>query len=409
VRAARLKAGLTQREVAGERFTKAYVSALEHGHLRPSMAGLAYIAERVGTTASELLAVPRGVASADMLDADLRLAAGHWQSAVDAYVALLDRAPTPEQRAAIQLGQAEAFHRLGRAGQAIAAAADAERFYAAAGRPRETALARYWLAAGYHRTDNFARAREVLESLLAATADQPDPDPDLRLRALIALGTVEANAGEHRHALTYLEEARALAGMLDDRRRAAFLYALSYSYREAGDREAAVRTGLQSLGLYRAAEAQAEADSIANELALAYLAAGNLRRARSYAREALGAFEAAADRWWLATAHATASRIELAAGNLARARARVQQARAAAAASGNEKARIESLWTEGRIEHAAGDDGRAIELMEQAIALAGDDLGQARWRPLVAELADLLAAAGRHDRAFELTRAALRT
>ena len=56
IRAARLAAGLTQQELAGDRYTKAYVSALELGHAKPSMAALDYLAPRLGTTSDQLIA-----------------------------------------------------------------------------------------------------------------------------------------------------------------------------------------------------------------------------------------------------------------------------------------------------------------------------------------------------------------
>src|SRR3972149_3648908 len=40
IRQARLRAGLTQQQLAGDRDTKAYVSALENGSSKPSMAAL---------------------------------------------------------------------------------------------------------------------------------------------------------------------------------------------------------------------------------------------------------------------------------------------------------------------------------------------------------------------------------
>ena len=38
IRQARLAAGLTQQQLAAGRYTKAYISALEKGHAKPSMA-----------------------------------------------------------------------------------------------------------------------------------------------------------------------------------------------------------------------------------------------------------------------------------------------------------------------------------------------------------------------------------
>src|SRR4029453_2915527 len=97
LKAARLRSGLTQREVAEGRYTKAYVSALENGLIKPSMAALRFLAARLGPTPSELLSDPstRGA----RLAAELLLAAGDWQAAVDAFQGLLDLDPTGEDRA----------------------------------------------------------------------------------------------------------------------------------------------------------------------------------------------------------------------------------------------------------------------------------------------------------------------
>jgi transcriptional regulator with XRE-family HTH domain len=83
LRAARLKAGLTQQQVAADRYTKAYVSALENGLIKPSMAALRFLAVRLGTTPSELLtdADERWLG----LEAELRLASGDWQAAADQF------------------------------------------------------------------------------------------------------------------------------------------------------------------------------------------------------------------------------------------------------------------------------------------------------------------------------------
>src|SRR3972149_2908308 len=54
LKAARLKADLTQQQLAGDRYTKAYVSALEHGHVKPSMAALNFLSTRLGVTAHAL-------------------------------------------------------------------------------------------------------------------------------------------------------------------------------------------------------------------------------------------------------------------------------------------------------------------------------------------------------------------
>src|ERR687897_735849 len=83
IRTARLAAGLTQQELAGDRYTKAYISALELGHAKPSMAALNYLAPRLGTSAAALLADVDPIW--DRVQADLSMASGDWATALDRY------------------------------------------------------------------------------------------------------------------------------------------------------------------------------------------------------------------------------------------------------------------------------------------------------------------------------------
>jgi transcriptional regulator with XRE-family HTH domain len=55
MRAARLAAGLTQRELAGGQFSASYISALERGNVIPSFRALGKLANRLGVTISALL------------------------------------------------------------------------------------------------------------------------------------------------------------------------------------------------------------------------------------------------------------------------------------------------------------------------------------------------------------------
>ncbi len=55
IRAARQQAGLSQSQVGRPHFTRAYVSAVELGKIRPSMRSLEFLAERLGRPASSFL------------------------------------------------------------------------------------------------------------------------------------------------------------------------------------------------------------------------------------------------------------------------------------------------------------------------------------------------------------------
>src|SRR5438552_14450598 len=54
LRQLRVAAGLTQSELAGDRFSKEYVSQIERGKTRPTPQTLAWIAERLGVDSSYL-------------------------------------------------------------------------------------------------------------------------------------------------------------------------------------------------------------------------------------------------------------------------------------------------------------------------------------------------------------------
>jgi len=112
IRAARLAAGLTQQELAGDRYTKAYVSALELGHAKPSMAALDYLAPRLGTRPDRLIGDDSERWT--RLDADLHLAAGRFDQALEAFHALASRERDKVRRGELLLGAGEAAVRARR-------------------------------------------------------------------------------------------------------------------------------------------------------------------------------------------------------------------------------------------------------------------------------------------------------
>ena len=402
LKAARTRAGLTQRQLAEPRYTKAYISALENGLIKPSMAALRFLARRLGTVPSAFLADQD--THWQRLDAELRLAAGDWRAAADRFEVLLGTEPTGVARGLALLGLAEASYRLGLAHEAIAAATEALELLTAAGRPAEAARATYWLAAGHIASDDPSRARMLFEELLAATA--ATTDPDLRVRILVGLATVNVYAGEAGAAIGLLEEARAIGADLDDRRRATLLHSLAQSYRLTGDLEGAVRTGIESLALFRAADARAETASIENELALTYLGLGNLDAAEAHAREARAGMEQDPDPFRLAHLGDTDARIALARGDLDVAAREATAAADLAAELGNDKALVDALLTVARTARRRGDASGAAGTLERAAA-AAENGPVARLRDVLTEWGELAAETGDHATAYELSRRAL--
>jgi transcriptional regulator with XRE-family HTH domain len=405
IRELRLRAALTQQQLAGDRYTKAYISALENALIRPSMKALEFLASRLGTTASRLLESEEPLWG--RVDADLQLAAGKWQAAADAYEALLPATSDRQARAEVLRGLAEARVRLDRGAEAAQAASEAVELFEALDRGADAALASYWLSAAMYGQDNPAESKAIIHAILGRVRAGLRVEPAFRLRLLMALATVEAREGNHETALSYLEEIRALAETLDDRRRATFLFDLSYSYRATGDYEGAIRAGYASLALFGAASAEAEMAGAENDLALAHLGTGNVARAAELAKSAEQRFSRLADERMLAHVLETQAQIAAAAEQWSEARRLAAGALEMAERTGNQKAAVSALLTCARAQIATADGG-AQASFERAAAIAREIKGPAVLRKVLAAWAEYLAAAGDHAAAYALTAEALR-
>jgi tetratricopeptide (TPR) repeat protein len=403
LRQARLAAGLTQQQLAGDRYTKAYISALENGIAKPSMAALNYLAPRLGTSASEILSDPT-IAWAK-IEADLAMASGDWRAALDRYNALLETAQERRTRADLLLAIAECLCRVDRPAEAIRPATEAAATYADLGRLADQTRAEYWLASAQNQQDNPEEAKALLRGALNRVRSGLDLGADFATRILIALAATESYHGEPAKALAYVEEARGLVADLDTRRRGTFLAALASTYRNAGDLEGATRTGLQALALLEAAESDLEAGLVENELALTYAAMGNLAKARETIAHARA--QVRPDVRLGANLADTEATIELESGNGIRALELADEAIALAEETGHNKALLDGLVTRARALSALERHDEAAKTFERAGELAEQTGPASRRREILSAWADTLAALGRHDEAYALARRAL--
>jgi tetratricopeptide (TPR) repeat protein len=405
LREARQRAGLTQQQLAGERYTKAYISALETGIARPSMVALSYLSERLNLAPSHFLDEPTPAWT--RLEVDMQLAAGDWLAAAGGYARLLEETVEDQARAEVLRGRAEALVRLDRGREAVTAAAESARLFAGLGRISDEALARYWLAYGLYLSDAEADARSMLHGLLERVRAGLKVEPEFEMRLLMALAAVESRGGNYTESLAHLEAARGMADDLDDRRRAMFLYNLAISYRETGDIEAAIRAGTQGLALLRAAGAGFESAQIENDLAMAYLATGDVGRAEELAEEARAEFERAGDDRYLSAVLDTEAQVALARGDTTGALELARRAHAMADATANRAVSLTAMLTEARALRATGDPEAAEACYRDAAALAREGRVGSRIREVLREWAGLRADAGDHRGAYELTNEAL--
>ena len=406
LRTARLSAGLTQQQLASPRYTKAYVSALENGLSRPSMGALTFFAERLGLPAERFIGNAPAVWS--RLDADLALASRRWEAAAPAYETLLATATGPAQRAELLLGRAEALAGLDAGPEAAAAAREAAQLFEGLGRKDMIVPARYWLAWGEYQQGNFAEARAQFEWVLGQVRSGTRPDPDFELRVVMALARTAARVGEDAIAVSYLEEIDALDERLDDHARATYYNSLACAHREAGDFEAAIRSGVAAIALYHAAESDLEMGALEDDLAASYLALGDAAKAAELADDSHLRFERLGDDKYLAKVLDTQARIALARRQHEEGKRLAREALTLAERTSNALAQIDALVTLARAEIAAGQTDAANELYERAAEATRKAAARGRMREVLAEWAELLAKTGEHQRAFELMREAVR-
>lgn len=388
IRQARLRASMTQAQVAKGRYTAAYISALERGLAKPSMAALTFLSERLGVPVPDLVADDRPAAG--RLEADLLMASGKVQEALDRYDALLDTAGDDRrQRAELLRGRAEGLCRLGRGHDAIRPAAEAAELFDGLGAAADSAWARYWLATAHHRADNAAEARGILQELLATERRGLPVAPDFGFRLLTSLGHVEASDGQPERALAYMEEARVLLGDASLRQRAVFLSVLALQYRRSGDLERSISVGHESLGLFRAADAEVDEARLEINIGITYLELDKAERAGEHlarAHDLAARHDDAGLRSEVAEAEA---RLAFARGDDATARERSDAALIATRQGGSYLAAVGAHLTLARVAHRADDRGETESRFGQAAALLRERRSRSMLRDVLAEWADV--------------------
>ena len=334
VRALRQARKMTQAQLAGDDFTKGFISLLETGRTRISL------------RAAEILAARLTVAVTDLL----RPAA---QSARDAQMELLLLRAEGELRAGQHDTVLEQLEGLsGRLSGALAARAMRLRGLAllGAGRPREAAPA----------LDESRRA-------FAAVGER-----ELAIRATFDLATSYGRADQHGESLALaLQTARALeAGELVDRTMELRVYAyLASKFLVIGDAASADRYAERAKAL---AEDVVDPAAVANlymSLAVTRQEQGDIDAALQHARRALSAYEQLGDRRHIGSAWNTIGWVYTQRGQYARAYDALATAERSAAELNDKRLLGYVLQSRAELELAQGHPDEAVQLSEASVAV----------------------------------------
>jgi tetratricopeptide (TPR) repeat protein len=292
VRAARLAAGLAQRDLVFDGCSAAYVSRIESGARRPSLQVLRHFARLVGVSEDYLAtgATDAPDTSDPIFDADIALRLGDRDAARTRYEAVAADPATPRQAARAQAG-------LGRMALEEGDAELAQELLEAALETDaldrlDAAGAADQLGRSYALRGRFVDAAAIFGRMLEEARSEGDPVLEQRFTILLANTYVDAgHFGRAEELLaSVLDESREA---LDPVARARIYWSQSRLYSTKGDTELAAHFARLTLGTLEHSEHTAFAARALLLLAHIENDRGNAQRALSLADEGLPALQAA--------------------------------------------------------------------------------------------------------------------
>ncbi|HSK17412.1 MAG TPA: tetratricopeptide repeat protein [Gaiellaceae bacterium] len=406
LRAAREKAGLSQRQLAFPGCSPAYISRIESGDRIPSLQLLRELGRRLSVTEDWLATGSedgRGEIGGAFLEAEVALRLDDLQLAETLYSEILEHAGADPSRARAEEGLGQVAYRRGNPREAI------QRF--------EAALALY------------------------GTSERKHPDlADSLGRSYAMVGELESAIGVYEGCL---EEAAAGADVL---RQMQFMVLLGHALIDAGNFGRAEELLGQALALGKDSQSPSVRAHLYWTQSRLHAERNEPEPAARYARRALEVLRMTEDTYRTARAHQLLAHIELDRGRpdealdvleegwpllerngnaLERAQYRIEEARALAKIGRKEEAatlamQISGIIADAHPEDAArsyailaevyedlGDRARALELFELAAEILGDNNPNRYLASVYARMAELHEAEGRTDTAYELMKQAV--
>jgi tetratricopeptide (TPR) repeat protein len=405
LKAARERAGISQRQLSFPGCSPAYISRIESGDRIPSLQLLRELGRRLDVT-EDFLATgtetpfERGSA---LLEAEVLLRLNDLEAAEEQYTAALKNAANEVVRAEALAGLGHVEFRRGRPRAAI------ERFESALASSPQDASYRPDLAdnlgRSYAMVGELESAIAIFERCRQAASERGDTLLELQFSVLLAHALIDS--GNLGRAEELLGRALALGdGSANPSVRAQLYWSQSRLHGERGDPETAAKYARRALEILRLTE-----DTYRTARAHQLLAYIELNRGN--AQEALDLLE---EGWPL---------LEASANGLERAQYRLEEARALARLGRSEEAaalamQISGLIADAHPEDAArsysvlagvfddlGDRGRARELYELAAELLEPRNPNRFLIDVYSHLADIAESEGRKEEAYELMKKAV--
>jgi tetratricopeptide (TPR) repeat protein/transcriptional regulator with XRE-family HTH domain len=374
---ARLAAGLSLADVAGDRLSRTAVHRVETGKVRPSLATLQVIADRLGTTVERFL-LPRpggdgGGPDAERLLEVVRLErmslAGDHAGVLTRATEVLATEPPPGVAARLHHLVGIAHVNQTQPAVGIIHLRQAEQLWAGAGDDRMAVEARGWMARALEQMQDASAADVALEALRRCRELDPAPLPT-EARILGHLASIYLHRHEWERAIATYTAAVEAHGQVRDLAATAKMYdGLSIAHQGLGDIPTATRYAemamtLTSISADRAAQARME-----NNLGVLLLRAQRWSDAERHLRLALEHCDAAGITYGRSHVLLSLGQLAEARGDSSRAEAYVHEAVEHAELTGETATVALGYQWMGRIMCAAGRYEESDRAFERALFL----------------------------------------
>lgn len=373
IRKARTEAGFSQAQLGAPHFTRAYVSAIELGKVRPAMKSLEFLADKLGKPTSYFMEDPEAERRRQERELEIRsvealLSRQTAAEALERARPLLESSQSAAERCRLHLILGTAYNHLVRGNEALRELTAAERLQQSV----STAVAvriRYQAACAYRHSGNSLQAiamfRQLLEDLdKAEVRDQP-----LRLRVIKDLGVVLIDSGDYQEANSYLQTALEWAQDLGDVSGLISIYnGLGTAYRALGDLESATAYIQKALATSDAVQDLTVTAMIYNTLAVIAAERGHYAAARTHVQRAIQIGTASGPAYNVPHFLCTKAEVEFKAGLLDTAVTDAREALGYATRVGNKRAAAAAMLVLADIDLARGLAREGEGRLEEAAA-----------------------------------------
>jgi tetratricopeptide (TPR) repeat protein len=246
LREARVAARLSQAQLGAPYYTRAHVSAIELGKIRPAMKSLEHMAAKLGKPASHFmedrqLGEQRGERAVSIARAHQLTAEGKAAEAIGILIPLLEQEQSRQERAAVLRALGRAYWEAGLGAKSAKVLQEALDIYQAGGNSELVARTRAQLGMALHLLMSYGEAAEHFGEALRAMARGELRDPVLKVHVLHNLGLTFYQRNEFSMALEHFERAENEGADIGDPKWLASLFAaIGMSFHQLKDYDAAL-------------------------------------------------------------------------------------------------------------------------------------------------------------------------